>query len=113
MDNNLAENTGKTKYLEIERNGSRMENKHITRTSRNKIKRLRSQPRWSRVNVLALKIQGSRVQIRLREIELFFQDVKILNTSPPGETLSWGSRVRELWLVKEPQDGNNRPLSKI
>ena len=24
------------------------------------------------------------------EIDAFFQDVKILSTSPPGETLSWG-----------------------
>ena len=27
------------------------------------------------------------------EVNGFFQDVKILSTSPPGETLSWGSRV--------------------
>ena len=27
------------------------------------------------------------------EINEFFQDVKILNKSPPGGTLSWGSRV--------------------
>ena len=27
------------------------------------------------------------------EVDGFFQDVKILNTSPPGGTLSWGSRV--------------------
>ena len=27
------------------------------------------------------------------EANRFFQDVKILSTSPPGETLSWGSRV--------------------
>ena len=27
------------------------------------------------------------------EVDEFFQDVKILSTSPPGGTLSWGSRV--------------------
>ena len=27
------------------------------------------------------------------ELDGFFQDVKILSTSPPGGTLSWGSRV--------------------
>ena len=27
------------------------------------------------------------------EVDGFFQDVKILNTIPPGGTLSWGSRV--------------------
>ena len=29
----------------------------------------------------------------LTEVDGFFQDVKILSTSPPGGTLSWGSRV--------------------
>ena len=32
-----------------------------------------------------------------------FQDVKILNTSPPGGTLSRGSQVSDIRLVKEPQ----------
>ena len=27
------------------------------------------------------------------EVDGFFQDVKILSTSPPGGTLHWGSRV--------------------
>ena len=27
------------------------------------------------------------------EVDGFFQDVKILSTSPPGRTLSWGSQV--------------------
>ena len=27
------------------------------------------------------------------KVDGFFQDVKILSTSPPGGTLSWGSRV--------------------
>ena len=27
------------------------------------------------------------------EVDGFFQDVKILSTSPPAGTLSWGSRV--------------------
>ena len=27
------------------------------------------------------------------EVDGFFQDVKILNTSPPGGTLNWESRV--------------------
>ena len=39
-----------------------------------------------------LEIQGSRVQTRLRSM-IFFQDVKILSTSPPGGTLSCGSRA--------------------
>ena len=29
----------------------------------------------------------------LAEVDGFFQDVKILSTSPPGGTLSWGSRI--------------------
>ena len=29
----------------------------------------------------------------LTEVDGFFQDVKILRTSPPGGTLSWGSRA--------------------
>ena len=29
----------------------------------------------------------------LTEVDEFFQDVKILSTSPLGGTLSWGSRV--------------------
>ena len=49
-----------------------------------------------------LDIQGSRFQIRLRSMD-FFQDVKILSTSPPGCTLSWGSRVWDFRLAKEPQ----------
>ena len=39
----------------------------------------------------------------LAEVNGFFQDVKILSTSPPGRTLSWGSLVRDFRLVKEPQ----------
>ena len=27
------------------------------------------------------------------DVDVFFQDVKILSTSPPGGILSWGSRV--------------------
>ena len=27
------------------------------------------------------------------DVDGFFRDVKILSTSPPGGTLSWGSRV--------------------
>ena len=37
------------------------------------------------------------------EVDGFFQDLKILSTSPPGGTLSWGSRAWDFWLVKEPQ----------
>ena len=36
-------------------------------------------------------------------VDGFFQDVKILSTSPPGGTLGWGSRVLDFRLVKEPQ----------
>ena len=34
------------------------------------------------------------------EVDGLFQDVKILSTSPPGETLSLGSRVWDFRLVK-------------
>ena len=37
------------------------------------------------------------------KVDGFFEDVKILNTSPPGGTLSRGSRVWDFRLVKEPQ----------
>ena len=47
------------------------------------------------------------------EVDGFFQDVKILSTSPPGGTLSRGSRVWDFRLVKEPQAWKNRPLRKI
>ena len=47
------------------------------------------------------------------EVYGFFQDVKILNTSPPGGTSSWRSQVWDFRLVKEPQAWKNRPLSKI
>ena len=42
----------------------------------------------------------------------FFQDVKILSTSPLEGTWSLGSRVWNFRLVKEPQAWKNRPLSK-
>ena len=44
------------------------------------------------VGLVGLEIQGSLVQTRLISID-FLQDVKILSTSPPGETLSRGSLV--------------------
>ena len=51
-----------------------------------------SRPRWSRGNLLA-----SRSKVRGFKFGLgrwvFFQDVEILSTSPPGGSLSWGSRV--------------------
>ena len=40
-------------------------------------------PRWPRGNVLA---SGSNPA----EVDGFFQDVKILSTSPPGRSLIWG-----------------------
>ena len=50
-----------------------------------------SQPRWSRGNVL---VSRSKVRgFKPAKVDGFFQDVKILITSPPGEILSWGSRV--------------------
>ena len=49
----------------------------------------------------------------LTEVDGFFQDVKILSTNPPRGTLSWGSRVWDFRLVKEPEAWKNRPLSKI
>ena len=47
------------------------------------------------------------------EVDGFLQDVKILSTSPPGGTLSWGSRVWDFRLVEESQAWRNSPLSKI
>ena len=47
------------------------------------------------------------------EVDEFFQDVKILSTSSPRGTLSWGSWIWDFRLVKEPQAWKNRPLSKI
>ena len=47
------------------------------------------------------------------EADGLFQDIKILSTCPPGGTLSWGSRVWDFRLVKEPQAWKIRPLSKI
>ena len=47
------------------------------------------------------------------EVDAFFQDVNILSTSPPGGILSWGSRVWDFRLVKEPQVWKNWPLNKI
>ena len=49
---------------------------------------INSRPRG---NVLASrsKVRGSNPA----EVDGFFQDVKILSTSPPEGTLSWGSRV--------------------
>ena len=46
---------------------------------------------WSRGNVLASrsKVRG----FKPTEVDGFFQDVKILSTSPLGGTLGWGSRV--------------------
>ena len=60
--------------------------------------------RWSRRDVLA----GSNPA----ELDGFFQDAKILSKSPPGGTLSWGSRVWDFWFIKEPQAWKNRPLTK-
>ena len=37
------------------------------------------------------------------EVDGFFQDIKILSTSPLGGTLSRGSPVGNIRLVKEPQ----------
>ena len=37
------------------------------------------------------------------EVDGFFQDVKILNTNPPGGTLSRGFRVSDFWLEEKPQ----------
>ena len=68
-------------------------------------------PRWSQGNVIA-----SRSKVRgfiSGWSRWIFQDLKILSTSSPGETLSWGCRVRDFRLVKEPQAWKNRPVSKI
>ena len=70
-----------------------------------------SRTRWSWGNMVASrsKVRGSNTT----EVDGFFQDLKILSTSPPRGTLSWGSRVWDFRLVKEPQTWKNRPLSKI
>ena len=67
--------------------------------------------RWSRGNVIASrsKVRGFKPGWG----RWIFQDVKLLNTSPHGETLSWESRVWDFRLVKESQDWKNRRLSKI
>ena len=50
-----------------------------------------SRPQWSRGNA----------GLNPAEVDEFFQDVKILSTSSPGGTLSWGSRVIDFCLVNE------------
>ena len=47
------------------------------------------------------------------EVDGFFQDLKIVNTSPPGGTLNQEARVWDFRLVKESQAWKNRPLGKI
>ena len=47
-------------------------------------------------NVVGLGVTCSSRDLRFAglnpaEVDGFFQDVKILSTSPPGRTLSWGS----------------------
>ena len=53
---------------------------------------------WLKVGLGGLGVPCSPRDIRLAganpgEVDGFFQDVKILSTSPPGGTLSWGSRA--------------------
>ena len=48
-------------------------------------------PRWSRGKVLASR--SNVPGLNPDAVDEFFQDVKILSTSPPGGTLRWGSRV--------------------
>ena len=48
-------------------------------------------PRWSRGTVPASRLKVRRTNPA--EVDGFFQDLKLLSTSPPGGTLSWGSRV--------------------
>ena len=48
--------------------------------------------------IISISISIS-INTGLRSMD-FFQDVKFLSTSPPGETLSWGSRVWDFRLVK-------------
>ena len=56
---------------------------------------------WSRGNVLASrsKVHGFKPDW----CRWLFQDVIILSTSPSGVTFSWGFRVWDFRLVKEPQ----------
>ena len=49
-----------------------------------------------------LEIQGSRVQTRLMSMD-FFQEVKILSTSPPGGTLSYGPESEISGSLKNPK----------
>ena len=60
-------------------------------------------PRWSWGNVLASRSWSRWIS----------QDVQILIRSPLGGTLSWGYRVWDFRLVKEPQAWKKRPPSKI
>ena len=60
-----------------------------------------------RVGLSGLRITWSPwdpkfVGSNLAEVDGFFQDVKILRTSPLGGTLSWGSQVWDFRLIKEP-----------
>ena len=68
-------------------------------------------PRWSRGNVLASssKFRGFKPGWD----RLIFSGRKILSTSLPGGTLSYGFRVWDFGFVKKPQAWKNRPLSKI
>ena len=65
----------------------------------------------SRGNVLASRSKVRRLKPGWGD--RFFQDVKILSTSPPWGTLSRGSQVWDFRLVKEPQAWKIRPLNKI
>ena len=51
-------------------------------------------------NVFASRSKVRRIQTWLRSMD-FFQDVKVLCTSPLGGTLSRGSQVWDFELVKE------------
>ena len=71
----------------------------------------RCRPRWSRGNVLA-----SRSKVRWFKSgwgRWIFSGRKNPEHKSSGGTLSWGSRVWDFRLVKEPQTWKNRPLSKI
>ena len=64
------------------------------------IKKIKKLVGLSDLGVLASsrsKVQGSNPA----EVDRFFQDIKVLNSSPPRGTLNRGSRVGDFRLLKE------------
>ena len=60
-----------------------------------------------------LGVASSFASLNPAEVDGFFQDVKLLATSPPGGTLSGGPESEISGLLKNLKPEKNRPLSKI